>query len=292
MQSNKIIICGSGASVPFESDKFIAEGLGLAPLLSNIIENNYSIGLNSWYKFGCPTTISFVNDFIFYRKNYETLKNLHLVVARYNSQLYNLPQYKLHENTLVIPDAKYYFGLESWDINSKKCLVCNYKNKKEERNQYCPDCKTKLMKIGFYHGHLAGIISTTLAIALGFKKIYLLGLDGCETNGKTHFYQDLINDFKEYFGVGKVQTKKGMDYRTSAYSNPTKLNEEYYRPLELDNSVKIYNVSPNSILNNFQKIDYTTFYDHFKNCSVNPIEARTEVKNYIIEKTNECSKLL
>lgn len=285
MQSEKIIICGSGASIPFDSEKFKSEGSGLAPFLSQIIENNYSIGLNSWYKFACPTTISFVNDFMFYRKNWEAIGALPFVIARYNSQLYTREQYSLHANTLVLPDAKYYFGVDSWNIKNKKCLVCNYAVEKSDHLKLCPTCRTRLMKVGFYHGHLAGIISTTLAIALGFKKIYLLGLDCNETNGKTHFYQDLITDFKEYYGVGTVQTLRGTDYRTSTYNNPKKIINEYYQPLENDKSVEIFNVSLNSTIINFPKIDYPTFEEHFKDSNINQEQGRNELRNYIIEKT-------
>ncbi len=286
MQSDKIIICGGGASIPFDSERFKSEGQGLAPLLQKTIENNYSIGLNSWFRFGCPVTVDFVNDFVFYRGNHNKLKELPLVIARYNAQLYTFSQYAPHENTLVLPDAKYYFGMDSWDIHNKKCLVCDFKVNKSDHIKFCPTHKSKLMPIGFYHGHLAGMISTSIAIALGFKEIYLLGMDCCETNGKTHFYQDLVTNFKEFFGVGKVETKNGgSTYRTSAYTDPVKLNNKYYSVFNEHNDAKIYNVSPNSKIEAFEKIDYTTFYEQLANSSVNQVEARKEIREYILEKT-------
>jgi len=286
MQSDKIILVGSGASIPFESEKFLAEGNGLAPELSYLISTNYSIGLNSFYKFGCSVTIDFVNDFQFYHGNYESLKSRPFVIVRHNPQLFTKEKFPILPNTLLLPDAKYYFGKDSWDIHYKKCLTCGYKVHRTEKIKYCPTHKlTHLMPVGFYHGHLAGLITTTLAIALGFKKIYWLGMDCNETNGKTHFYQDLITNFKEYFGVGKLETTHGSKFRTSAYSDLIKLNNRYYEPLTKQTDAKIYNVSLNSGIEGFEKIDYTTFYTHLQNSSVNQDQARTEIRDLIIEKT-------
>lgn len=286
-QFDKIIICGSGASIPFDTDKFKSEGQGLAPLLVETIQKNYSIGLNSWCKFGCPVTINFINDYQFYHGNYELAMWLPLLIIRHNAQLHTKSKFPVTDNALILPDAKYYFGMDSWDIHHKKCLVCGYKVHRTDRTKYCPTHKmTVMMPIGFYHGHLAGLISTTLAIALGFKEIYWLGMDCIEINGKTHFYQDLITNFKEYFGVGKVQIKDELKFRTSAYSDLNKLNSRYYAPLIDQMDAKIYNVSPDSGLEGFEKIDYTTFYEHLKDGSVNQEEARNEIKQIIIEKTS------
>lgn len=287
MIHDKIIICGSGASIPFNTDKFKSDKQGLAPLLIETIENNYSIGLNSWCKFGCPVTINFINDYQFYHTNYELAMWLPLLIIRHNPQLFTKAKFPITDNALLLPDAKYYFGMNSWDIHHKKCLVCDYKVHRTDRTKYCPTHKlTALMPIGFYHGHLAGLISTTLAIALGFKEIFWLGMDCTEIDGKTHFYQDLITDFKEYFGVGKVQIKNELKFRTSAYSDLNKLNEKYYTPLLEQSDAIIYNVSPKSEIKGFRKIDYNIFYEMLKDGNVNQDEARKEIRDLIIEKTN------
>lgn len=287
MQSDKIIICGSGASVPYDPELYKSGKQGLAPLLFETLNNNYTIGLNSWFKYVSPATINFVNDYIFYRNNYEQLGKLDFVLVRNDAQLFTCDKYKLHANTLLLESAKYYFGKESWDCNKKKCLTCNYKIPRTDRTKFCPNHKiTKLMPIGFYHIHLAGLISITLAIALGFKYIYLLGMDCCETNGRTHFYQDLVTDYAKDFGVGKLNGK----YRTSAYSDIKQLNDRFYAPFGTQTDAKIYNVSLNSGIETFEKISYDTFYDHFKESKIDQKLAVDDIRNLFSEKLNEYNK--
>jgi len=48
----RIIICGSGNSVPFDNET------GLDNKLIDILHSEYTIGLNYWYKFGCETTFN------------------------------------------------------------------------------------------------------------------------------------------------------------------------------------------------------------------------------------------
>ena len=123
--------------------------------------------------------------------------------------------------------------------------------------------------------------SLTLAITLGFKTIFLLGADGKEINGKTHFYQGLIDPKdKRWHGVGKKQT----GYKTSTYNDPDKINNRWYAPFQDLEGITIYNVSPESAIDVFLKIDYTTFYKQVHPGSVNQDEVRDKIKSYILDK--------
>src|SRR6185436_20116530 len=139
----------------------------------------------------CSTTFTSFVDFKFYNyePNREWLNTFPLLIGRYTHDIK-----KSLNNTIWLPDAVAYFGKDSWDINKERCLYCLEKYESKLKLRQCPKCKAKaLVKIGFYHHHFTSLFTLTLAIALGFKKIYLLGLDCCEINGKTHFYQDKVD---------------------------------------------------------------------------------------------------
>jgi len=142
-----------------------------------------------------------------------------------------------------------------------------------------------------------GIWSLTLAIALGFKEIYLLGYDCCEINGQTHFYQSVVDLTKttpiyikgklvdnrlHYRGVGKLKNGK---YKTSTYNIKKHLNEKWFAPFEAERkTIKIYNVSPDSAIKVFEKINYEEFYNKIQSNNVNQNDARQEIKQLILEK--------
>lgn len=289
-----IIICGSGNSI---SD-------GIQYELFDILKNHITIGLNYWYKYAFePTFTSFV-DWQFYHTNLNDLEKLELIIGKYEPQLRfcrinkkDLSINLLKQNTIVLPKHNAYFGKDSWKIWERLCLNCRYEYTDDfqiPKPDKCPKCGRKqIHKFGFYHGQLTGLFSLTLAIALGFKNIFLLGFDCCEYNGKTHFYQDKVNlDEKDqegrkiFHGVGILEHTNGKkEYRTTTYNNVKNLNEKWYKPYEQElHDVNIVNVSIPSKINIFPKINYAQFFEKLGNNKIDQTEVRKEIKNFINEK--------
>lgn len=283
MNNKPLIICASGNSIPFNDDIYKVVGCGLPDKLVEIIENNYSIGLNYWYKFGCDTTFNCSGDWQFYIDNKKELKDVPMIVSADDPQLKNKNISRIHSNTTLIPHSALYAGVRSWDKNPKGKVH------------------------GIYHRQLIGIFALTLGIALGFKEIYLLGYDCKEINGQTHFYQGLV-DMKEhikiflngvlkdkrYFwrGVGRFEKKDKVKdnrigrYKTSTYNNECgHLNKKWFAPFHAERkTIKIYNVSPESQITIFPTITYEQFYKQIKNNEIDQIKARQEIKSFIQQK--------
>jgi len=91
------------------------------------------------------------------------------------------------------------------------------------------------IKKGLYHRYLTGLIALSLAIALGYKPIYLLGYDCCFGKDGGHFYGDDL--------VNKSGQKEETFIRGIKYFDVYK-NYDY-----------IYNCSPISRLTQFPKVD-------------------------------------
>lgn len=275
MDTNKpIIILGAGASIPFLNSQHYRTGCGLPLKLEEIIRYNYSIGLNHFFQFGCKTTfVSFV-DSGFYEDNYNEISKLPLVLGQRSPVLQRHNHDIAHPNTILLKKSNAYKGLESFTE-------------------------------GIYTVHLVGIWALTVAITLGFKEIYLLGYDCCVVNGQTHFYQGVV-DLKRktdlcvrnkkvgerlfYRGIGKKQTKKGERFRTSTYNRPENLNNQWFEPFKDLKDIKIYNVSPESKIELFEKIDYDSFYSKVTNNHVDQNEARSDIKRIIYNQLKEQEK--
>ena len=277
MSKLPIIICGSGNSVPFLNSRYYSNHFshGLEMKLEEIIKGNYSIGLNYWYKYGCPTTIVSFADYQFYQFNFKDLAKIPLIIGSHAPQLKKHNEDNTHSNTILLKNSGVYNGKDS-------------------------------IAKGLYTKQLIGMWSLSLAIALGFKEIYLLGYDGCEINGQTHFYQGVIditktmpeylngkhvNDLVVFHGVGRHQSGnvKGQ-YKTSTYNSKKHLNQEWFAPFHADRetrkNIKIYNVSPESAIDVFPKISYEEFYSKIKNNNVWQDDAREDIKKIINEKLN------
>jgi hypothetical protein len=266
-----IIICGAGASIPFLNSLYYRNHHGLPIKLETIIKTNYSIGLNHFFKYGSATTfLSFV-DSEFYEDNYENLKHVPLLIGKTSPVLKRHQHDITHPNTILLKKSSGYKGKDSFSE-------------------------------GVYSNQLVGIWALTVAIALGFKEIYLLGYDCCEINGKTHFYQGVIdlNKKRELYvngkkvgeelmhrGLGKKQTKKGERYSTSTYNRTENLNNQWFKPFKDLKDIKIYNVSSESKIDLFEKIDYDSFYLRVWNNHIDQNEAREEIRKFITEKTND-----
>ncbi len=263
--SKPIIICGSGNSVPFNDDIYKIIGCGLPDKLKHIIENNYSIGLNYWFQFGCETTFNSSGDWQFYIDNTEELKKLPLIIASEDPSLKNKNIDRTHENTILLPDAGTYHGINSWSE-------------------------------GFYHRQLVGMLGLTIAIAFGFKEIYLLGYDCMELEGKTHFYQNVADLTKitplylngvlkenrlHFRGIGKNPKE---EYKTSSYNYIKQINNKWYAPFHAERKkIRIYNVSTMSKINTFEKISYGTFFQQVDSNNIDQNKVREEVKTFIVD---------
>jgi hypothetical protein len=282
--AKSIIICGSGNSVPFNEEQFKEIGTGLPVELTSVLSNNYTIGLNSWYKFGCETTALLFCDGKFYKSHYENLKSVPFIVGKTQPEL-TKPDIVL-PNTILLPLSEYYWGMQSWDAKYKQCRRCGYRTLREDTRKVCATCRSYLFYVGFYSGHLVGLFAITFAIALGFTEIYLLGYDSCEVNGKTHFYQNFVPINLDNYGIGKAKVKGQEVYRTGTYNDIGVLNKRWFAPYKDLEDVNIYNVSEQSVINVFPKIDYTTFYAQIGQCSVNLKEAQVEIRNMVLGKIN------
>jgi len=261
-----IIIMASGNSVPFLNSQFYRTGCGLPLKLQELVHYNYSIGLNYFWRYGCSTTFNTFGDWQYYEDNYEDLKKLPLIIGSHDPQLVKHGKSIIHDNTILLNNSGIYNGKDS-------------------------------IAKGVYTKQLIGIWSLSLAIALGFKEIYLIGYDCCEINSQTHFYQGVIDlkkstpiyireklaDHRLHFrGLGK---KENGQYNTSTYNIKKHLNEKWFAPFQAERkTIKIYNVSPESAIEVFEKIDYETFYSKIKNNHIDQTDSREEIKQIIQEK--------
>lgn len=249
-----IILCGSGGSIPFLNSRYNHNRFshGLDMKLETLIKGNYSIGLNYFFRYGCPTTFNTFADWQFYLSQSEALKKLPLIIGANDPQLKNHNKDLTHENTILLEKSGTYNGKDSI---SKGC----------------------------FSKQLIGIWSLSLTIALGFKEIYLLGYDCCETDSITHFYQGVVDmKSKQSRGIGKNEKGK---YNTSTYNIKKHLNEKWFAPFEAERKeIKIYNVSPDSAIKVFEKIDYDQFYQKVQNNHIDQTKARREIRQIIQDK--------
>ena len=135
------------------------------------LDNEITLGINYIYRYYTPTALIF-NDRKFYYDNEEALTKL---------------------DCIRIGNRKY-FG-----TNNKKVIGVRMK----DTGFLLPIDFSQGLKTGLYKTNLTGLTALSLAIALGFKEIYLLGYDcGFNFNPKIklkrqdgHFFS---KDFKTY----------------------------------------------------------------------------------------------
>lgn len=266
-KNKRAIILGAGASM--------REGLWDKPIsempLWSAIKNECTFGTNSIFEFFTPTILTFL-DYYLHFANKEKLDKLSLIITRTYANKKKRP---VGDNLIYVPLSNQYYGQNSFEKTVKKTKK-GYKN----------------VHAGIYSSQLTGIFTITLAIALGFTEIYLLGFDFGKTDGRTHFYQqDDLRTQKigvTYKDSGKKRSgigtnRKGV-FRTSCYnSDPKTWFSVYEKELA---RIKIYNVSPESKIETFPKIDYATFYQHLRNDSepILQIKTRRLIKEYIEDK--------
>jgi len=244
-------ILGSGYSVRQGMWSYPATSLSLWEAL----RHEFTISLNWGYKF-CQPDISMYADYKWYENERQELKKLPIVIGPNDDHYYRKGNKTIEKNTYLY---------KGW-------------------HQYIQNDWNKV-----YVPQLAGIPAITLAVLLGCKEIYLLGYDaGCDEQGRTHFYQD-IEGLGTITWKGKDECGIGKDYRgffnTDNYNKPKEMNEFWFKPFEQEaqRGVKIYNVSPNSTIENFPKIDYQEFYKRLGG-SINKEELYKELKQIFGEK--------
>lgn len=103
---------------------------------------------------------------------------------------------------------------------------------------------------------LSGFFAMHLAIKENPERIFALGFDFGANSKKTHFYQDDIQ--VKSTGIGKPEL-----YRNGNSVKDEVRDWEYFTSPDI--KTKIYNVSPESAINCFEKIDYLTFFNLIKN---------------------------
>jgi hypothetical protein len=259
MIAKQCVILGGGLSIA-------RDGIPLG--LWNKIKDKFVIGLNFVYKLPFDFTfICYVDSVSFYEKYFNELKNLPLIIGNYNS---NIEKTK-HNNTILL----------------------------KHTNKYNRDIKD-----GVYQPFLCGVWALTIAIyLLDIGEIFLLGYDFGALppnsdsknkiitllnqqveveevinikennrnliiqNGKTyriisHFYQKEIN----HRGIGRCSfyTKAKADELFNVYKN--------------ESLCKIYNVSPQSKINIFEKIDYNQFFNKLSKETYNQEELRQQIR--------------
>ena len=219
----------------------IKEGLSLG--LADAVKDKFVVGLN-WSFIDYPdfTFYSYVDNNNFFAKaGKEALEKLSLIICK-DWGINRL------SNTIALKSSPNYYR----DLRPPKPYP-------QERGVYC--------------SKLVGLFALTLTIHLLQEgTIYLLGYDGGAINNErdsknrhiTHYYQGEI----KHSGIGRV----------SWYEAKDRLIREF-APYMHEKRVKIYNVSPNSRINTFEKIDYKQFFKMIKRVKrVNQEELREEIK--------------
>ena len=183
--------------------------------LPSALEKECTFVIN-WGYHDFPATVNTFVDYEFYNQEKAELDKLGLVIGRDDPKLSKV--FPVGDNVSLLSGAGRYFGKQSWNN-------------------------------GFYSGALSGLFTLTVAIALGFQEIYLLGYDFCEINGLTHYYQgDGRNlgikkvpagepgHFRNVTGVGKEPSDPTI-YCTGCYNSDPSLLFDAYHPtkfLEID----------------------------------------------------------
>ncbi|KKN07092.1 hypothetical protein LCGC14_1070600 [marine sediment metagenome] len=113
----------------------------------------------------------------------------------------------------------------------------------------------------YFGGHgLVGIFALSIAIREKYEVIYLLGYDWGSISidqRKTHCYQDKIKELNIYStGAGNPEIYINTDGTPNKWIKDWEVFEK--------EETKIYNVSPLSHINNFQKLNYEEFFEKIK----------------------------
>ena len=129
-----IIICGSGASIPYNNET------GLPEELKNIIESNVSIGINWFNYFGCDTTfLTFVDNSLqsnFITKAFKRgdwLDHIPLCIGRYSKVIEPM----INKNMILVPASERFLKEHALYFNKKVCVRCGTKYDKKQPIRFC-----------------------------------------------------------------------------------------------------------------------------------------------------------
>lgn len=131
---------------------------------------------------------------------------------------------------------------------------------------------TRNLSEGVYKSSLAGLFSLSLMIYLLTNgTVFLIGFDQGNINGKkdsknrwiTHSYQGEIN----HRGIAKIN-----------YYNTKGRADNDFAPFAEEKKIKIYNVSPDSRINTFKKINYDEFFKKLDGNTFDQISLRQYIK--------------
>jgi len=217
------------------SGNSISEGIEKG--LWSILKNEVTFSINDNIQFFNPTVAMF-GDWTCYKSRREFFSKHPLTIGRYSCQ-FNHPEFDCHshEGLILLKSSNMYTGSEVF---------------------------TK----GFYSPILTGCFALSVAIALQFQEIFLLGFDECEINGKTHFYQDIMGagifqncEGTDTSGVGKYEN--GL-YKTSIYNKSDKEINLLWEPFKEVKNIQIYNISSKSRITVFDKMKMDDFLDYLE----------------------------
>lgn len=102
---------------------------------------------------------------------------------------------------------------------------------------------------GLYSGYLVGLYALSLGIALNFKEIYLLGYD-CK------FIKDATGQERSH--------SHNITHRGRNHPDIYRKGIKFFNAFKNYDKCRIWNVSPESAINVFPKIDYMEFTDRLK----------------------------
>ena len=226
MDKNNVILCGAGTSVK--------EGLDLD--LWNQIKGKgdiWSINFAFMTVPYLPTREIWV-DYNFFKNNIDALQDLSHkgveMIAKANPKYAGIPMINSYNTTR---ERAKYAGKEGIEKN--------------------------LMFVGTQG--LSGVFALSIAVAMGYKNIFLLGFDyGIPFNASdktfTHYYQKELN-------VNSSGFKHPENYLTNDLQTVKKDVADFEVYLK-ETDVKIWNVSLGSHIPYFDKISYLTFFEILK----------------------------
>jgi len=247
-------------------------------ILKDQLKDKFVMGMNANYRDYDNTVLCYVDD-AFYNNEFNNLNKLPLCIGRHFNRLMFLSSTKekkylnnqeIHPKYFFnrFPEFKHYHTLNNvyrsteW-IELKKKLITENKLKIIPSKEILPYGKNTIvlktndkkyntdLSEGVYRGCLVGLFSLTLACYLMdySGEIFLLGYDSGEINNKKHAYNK--SDFNYYYS--------GTEKTPNRYKIESMRLGDFGHYLNYKN-LKIYNVSPQSHLEQFEKIDYNTFY--------------------------------
>lgn len=158
--------------------------LGGGPSLSlfnySKLKDHFTIGINKIFKVFSPNII-YCMDTKFY--TYIYLPKERKLAGDYN----------LLEQWKNCPSQKMFLSHATDPLVRKKSSIF----KEEDKITLIPRIRSRTVSLdikqGIYPGSNSGFGAMMLAIAMGYKEIYLLGYDMKTTEGKTHFHNGYIN---------------------------------------------------------------------------------------------------